>query len=39
VYKKPLGTFMEMLRRPDHLPDEKLTENRLFNPGDNRTSL
>jgi hypothetical protein len=38
VYKKPLGTFMEMLRRPDHLPDEKLTENRL-NPGDNRTSL
>jgi hypothetical protein len=39
VYKTPWGAFMEILRRPDHLPYEKLTENRLFNPRDNRTSL
>ena len=39
VYKTPWGAFMEILPRPDHLPYEKLTENRLFNPRDNRTSL
>ena|ERR1700675_1339318 len=39
VYKTPWEAFMEILRRPDHLPYEKLTENRLFNPRDNRTSL
>jgi hypothetical protein len=39
VYKTPWGAFMEILPRPDPLPYEKLTENRLFNPRDNRASL
>ncbi len=30
-FKTPWGAFMEILWRPDHLPYEQKTENRLFN--------
>ena len=33
-FKTPWGAFMEILWRPDHLPYEQMTENRLFNPKD-----
>lgn len=33
-FKTPWGAFMEILWRPDHLPYERLTEHRLFNPKD-----
>ena len=33
-FKTPWGAFMEILWRPDHLPYEKLTKNRLFQPRD-----
>lgn len=33
-FKTPWGAFMEILWRPDHLPYEKDTVNRLFQPKD-----
>ena len=33
-FKTPWGAFMEILWRPDYLPYEQVTENRLFNPKD-----
>ena len=33
-FKTPWGAFMEILWRPDHLPYEQGTSNRLFNPKD-----
>ena len=33
-FKTPWGAFMEILWRPDHLPYEKFTTNRLFQPKD-----
>ena len=33
-FKTPWGAFMEILWRPDHLPYEQKTENRLFNQKD-----
>lgn len=34
-FKTPWGAFMEILWRPDHLPYEARTANRLFQPKDN----
>jgi hypothetical protein len=33
-FKTPWGGLMEILWRPDHLPYEETTENRLFQPTD-----